>query len=367
MAVSVKGKKPTPKAPKSNNFFDISGATTDSKPKAGNNGSPFDPGTGANPGTDPDKFNFWLPQTAPRAKSGPVPKGPSTADLAAQQQQGMSFADYLAEANALGLGGSGTDYTALKAQLQKNASEGDARIAAMYKAFGDSVAGDAAGIGGNYDNAGSAITKSAADAKASVNSGYDAARAAQTQQFATLGIPEAAAVLASQGGAAASDQAHANANIAQNNVASANQNTSHKTNALDYNTNIGNASTLASATDRAALQQALASKLAELEGAESQDAGNGAKSAFSAALQLKSMDDSAGSAQGKAQQQDFENQLAAAKLKLQQTKAQGSSKTLADALAQYNQLAGVAQQGGVGTDAASFKDFLTNLQLAGKI
>jgi hypothetical protein len=275
----------------------------------------------------------------------------------------MSFADYLRMAQQI-VGGGGTDYDALASQLKQNASDGDARLAAMYKAYGDSIAADAPSIQQNYDQGATAINSDAQQAQAQTQAAYQAARDSQTAQFAQLGIPEAAANLAAQGGAAASDQAHAVSNIAQNQQASSDQNAKYKTAAVNYNTGIQNASQLDAATQRAALQQQLASKLAEIESQRASDASSNGQQTFSDALQLMGVDNDSAKAQATAQQQDFENQIAAQKLALQQ---QGSGKTLNDALSQYNQLTKLASKAGIGNDPASFAAFLKNLQLAGKI
>jgi hypothetical protein len=225
------------------------------------------------------------------------------------QQRQLTFADYLAMANQMGLGGDGTDYSALERQLRANASEGDAKLKAMYGQLRSSIDADEAGIAQNYDRGRSGIEGAARQAAAETNSGYDAARAAQTQQMKALGIEQAAAVLAGQGGAAASDQAAANANIAQNKQAGVTQNRANRSAAVNYNTGIGNAAGLEGQVQRAALQQQLANKLAELQTAQSESQAGGQKDVFSAALQLYGMDQEAAGGAAAAQQQDFENQL----------------------------------------------------------
>lgn len=320
-------------------------------------------------------FGLWgaadsaPPTGKPSALSKLAGKGQKVSgkSSAAPAQAGLTFADYLRMANEMGLGGDGTDYSALIAQLKANASEGDARLNAMYNQLRGSIEGDAPVISQNYDSAGGAIASNGAQAAAQTAQGYQQARDAQSQQLAALGIQDAAGVLASAGNLAGGDAAHANANIAQNQEANANQNVQHKASALDYNVNIGNAAGLDGATQRAKLQQDLANKLAELQSAQAQGASQGKKDSFSAALQLMGIDNNASAASGKAAQQDFENQLAAAKLQLEQAKAQGSSRTLSEALDQYNQIAQIASQAGIGNDPASFSAFLQNLKAAGSL
>jgi len=277
----------------------------------------------------------------------------------------MTFADYLAMANELGLGGT-PDYSAMRQQLHSNASSADSRLDAMYRQLRGSIDADATGIGQSYDAAVAGQNQNAQQAQAVTNQGYDAARAAQTKQLEALGIGEAAGTLAANGGFAAGDQGAANANIEQNRLAATQQGTANKASALNYNTGIGNAAGLEGNVQRALVQQRLAESLAKIGMQEQQDAVSGNQSRFQTALQLKSMDDSAGSGQARAAQQDFENQLAVAKLKLDEAKANGSQKTLADALTNYAQLQQIAQQAGVGDDADSYKAFLENLGLASK-
>lgn len=314
-----------------------------------------------------------------QAPPPPIP-GPEQIDRSnIQKPETISdiLARYMAMANGLGLGGngSGTDYSALTNQLRSNAAQGDARLAAMYNQLQNSFKADAPGIAQNFDSAGNAIGQNAAAATAGVNSAYQAARDAQTKQLAALGIGDAAAVLASNGGLAARDQAAAASNIQQNQAANANQNTQQKTSALNYNTGIANAAQLEGATQRATLQQQLANKLAELQTQQGADRAAGKTSVFNAALQLMQMDPNnpsniaAGqSAQAKT---DLQNQMLAAQLLGQQLKNQNFQATTGqspDAGANFQQLQKMfVAAGGDPADQDTFGKFVQQMVNAGKV
>ena len=200
---------------------------------------------------------------------------------------GLTFADYLAMANAMGLGGGdGTNYGALMDQLRTNAGSADTKLEAMYRQLRGSIDADAAPIKQSYDQAGRQIQQSGDEARQQTNAGFDRARETQAQQFRTLGIEDAAGVLAANGGAAGNDQAVANANILQDQQAGKTQNTQNGASALDYNTNIGNAAGLEGNVQRAAIQQQLADKLAELQVAQGESQRSGQSNAFNAAFQM---------------------------------------------------------------------------------
>lgn len=173
-----------------------------------------------------------------------------------------SLIDFLQK--AMGLIPSGPDYGAVRSRLNSKADAGKAAIAAMYEALQGSFKADAGQIAQNYDETGEAITEASGNATDMVNEGYNASRERQSDQLQDLGIEEAAAVLAAQGGNAANDQAVATANIAQNQAANENANTQFKQSALNYNTGLGNAAQLEGKLQQAAIQEALADKLAEI-------------------------------------------------------------------------------------------------------
>jgi hypothetical protein len=211
-----------------------------------------------------------------RQNSQPAAQRPDTSPL--------TFADYLRMANEMGLGGGGTDFGALEAQLRQNAANADAKLTAMYNQLRGSIDADASTIGQTYDTGAQGLQQSAEQAQATINNAYQAARDAQTQQFQQLGIGDAAGVLAAQGGNAAADQANAIGNIAQNSGANQQQLDQNRTSALTYNTNIGNAAGLEGAIQRAAVQQELANRLAELQTQQSQEGSQRQQSLFQAAL-----------------------------------------------------------------------------------
>lgn len=187
-----------------------------------------------------------------------------------------------------GLAGGGTDYGALKSQLQGQYNENDARLAAMYGQLQKSYAADAPAIAQGYDQAVNSVGQNAQAAAQTTNDAYQAARDAQTQQLQALGIQDAAGVLAAQGGRAAADQAQANANIQQDANAVQNQLTTNKAAAGNYNTNIGHAAGLEGAMQRATLQQQLAQALAKLDVQQSSEASQAGQTNFNNALSLAS-------------------------------------------------------------------------------
>lgn len=247
------------------------------------------------------------------------------------EEQQMSFADYLAMANEMGMGGT-PDYSGMKQQLRDNAVSGDARLNAMYAKLTGDIAADATGIAQNYDNAGTAIAASADQAQATTNQGYDSARAAQTAQLSALGIGEAAGTLAANGGFAAGDQGAANANIEQAQLAGTQQATANKASALNYNTGVKNASALEGNVQRALVQQRLAEQLAEIGMQEQKDSVSSRQSNFSAAASMMENANSGRANQLETEkadrQQDIDNQFKAEYLKLDQAKAGGSKQTL---------------------------------------
>lgn len=302
---------------------------------------------------------------------------PAAEDPNAPVTAAKTLADYLAQARAMGLGGdSGANYDPLIAQLKTNANQGDAKLAAMYSQLQGNVAAQAPGIQKNFDTAGSKIAGNADQASADTAQAYNQTRQAQTAQLSALGIGDTAGVLAANGGQAARDQNIALGNIQQGKAADVNQNTAHGASAIQYNTGVGSAAQLAGGEARSALQQQLASKLAELESAKQSASTNGAQTAFNAALQLKSLDDSDSSNAYKASQQvqsdTLSNQYKAGQIALQQLKLSGgSSKTLSDALggsvSSMNALQKIAAKAGVANDAKSFNQWLANLKLASQI
>lgn len=201
----------------------------------------------------------------------------------------MTFADYLSMAQEMmqESGAGGPDYSAVEEALRRNALESDAKLEAMYRQLHGSIDADAPTIAGAYNQATGDIGRNADQASAGVSAGYQAARDAQTAQLDALGIQDAASVLASQGGNAAADQAHAVGNIEQNRQTGQQQSTLNKASALDYNTNIGNAAILGGTEARGAIQSQLMDALAELAMRKSQTQSESGSSALDLALQLQ--------------------------------------------------------------------------------
>lgn len=230
-----------------------------------------------------------LPQPLPSANPipDPTPNGgaQSIGDLTSFLAKAMGIMNQY--------GGStipqGPDYGAMRQQLQNQAGQNDARLAAMYKQLQGSYANDAPGIAANYDTAIASSGKTADQAAALANSGYDAARNSQTQQFQQLGIGDAAKVLAANGSQATADQGRAVSNIAQNKAAVQQQLGTEKANAGNYNTSIEHAAGLEGNLQRAVLQNQLAQKLAELstqQSASNAQAAQAKQANFAQALQL---------------------------------------------------------------------------------
>ncbi len=192
---------------------------------------------------------------------------------APEEEAEMSFADYLKIARGMmdESSGSGTDYGALEGQLRNNASQGDAKLEAMFRQLGAAVAADAPVIQRGYTDAGATMQKSAEAAQASSNAGYDSARAGQSEQLKALGIEQAAGTIASKGTGAAQEQGRTNENIQEGLASGQALNTQKMTSSLDFNRGVGNAAQLEGATQRATLQQQLAQKLAELRVAQSEE------------------------------------------------------------------------------------------------
>jgi hypothetical protein len=276
---------------------------------------------GASNGTD--SIVKWLlskPQSAPGAgygemvvggqlpKKGSLPTGhnytPTSTPAREDEKHRKTFAEYLAEANAM-YGGVGTDWEALKNGVRSEGALGDARLQAMYTQLRNSIDADEGGIRQNYDKGTAEVGAHAGEAAANVTEAYQAARDAQTQQLSALGIGDAAAVLAGQGGAAAADQAHAVGNIAQNQTTNQNQLAQHKTSAVDYNTNIGNAAGLAGDSRRAALQGNIQKQIAQLILAQGQEKSQQMGGKIDLAKTLYSMDPDNAAGMSAADQQNL--------------------------------------------------------------
>jgi len=309
-------------------------------------------------------------------------RGQAARDLAQQlvgqlpETPAKSLADYMAQARAMGLGGGdGTNYDALINQIKANGQSGDAKLAAMYQQLADKNASDSSVIKANFDTSGSSITAASDAASKDTAQAYNQTRQAQTQQLNDLGIGDAAAVLAANGGQAARDQNVALSNIATNKAADVNQNTAHAANAQQYNTGVVESNRSQGVEARSGLQQQLAAKLAELESAKASASSGSQDAVFNAALKLQGMDPDNPSNIAAAQQdsvaKDLANQYKASQIALNQAKASGSAQTVQDALASsvsaQNKLHKVFLQSGGNDNVADFTAWLKAVQLSGSI
>lgn len=215
------------------------------------------------------------------------------ADPVQELMRRMSFEDALRQAEGLiGGGGGGTDYSAIENTLRKNTGEADSRLEAMYRQLRGSIDQDAPQIAATHDQAISGVNAATDAGVSNINNAYNSTREEQTRQLAALGIGDAAAVLAQNGNAAA-DQAGAVTGLETNRGANVNQLQSNKAAAQTYNTNIGNAAGLEGNLQRAALQQGLADKLAEISTAKSAERDNSRQDQISLAMQLMDRNNSA--------------------------------------------------------------------------
>jgi hypothetical protein len=226
-----------------------------------------------------------------RVRDMPGPNSPRRpyANLASDPQEltpeeAKTFADYLAQAEALL--STGPDFDIIRNRYRQSAQEGDARLQAMFNQLNSAYAGNAAPIAASYDSAGAAIDESGTRGVANVNAGYDAARNAQSQQLAALGIQDAAAVLA-QDGEMAADQGMSAGSISRDAANYAGLNDVNAQSAQQFNTGMQSAAALGGAESRGQLQRSLLDNLAGLAFKESEyaDARNLLKSSTAQQLQ----------------------------------------------------------------------------------
>ena len=247
--------------------------------------------------------------------------------------QQMTFSDfialakqYLSETGA----GAGPDYSAVAESLRQQALQNDAKLQAMYSQLRGSIQADAPTIQGQFDQGIQGVNQNADQASGNINAAYQEARDAQSRQLAALGIQDAAGVLASQGGNAAADQAHAVGNVEQGRATGTNQLTQGRAGALNYNTNIGNAASLAGAESRSGLATQLQRALADLAVKQSESGAQNNRSVLELATQLQGQQASNGQALAEflyGQQQDQSSAALAAQ--------EASRKTFMNLLDQY--------------------------------
>jgi hypothetical protein len=205
---------------------------------------------------------------AAKKKKTTAPKTTDTLAPAPVDEPAPTLADFLRQASSYNTN-TGPDFTALQNQLRGQASDSDARIAAMYNQLRGSIDADAPGIQQNYQGAVNAIGQQSNQASDSINAAYQAARNNRMAELQALGIQDAAARPDLSG----QDQARAVSNIAQNQAINQNQLSQNEASALTHNTNIGNAAGLEGNLQRANIQRQLTSRLADLQAQQSQQAG----------------------------------------------------------------------------------------------
>lgn len=214
---------------------------------------------------DPQRTDQYVNEGRMRADS------PLNAQKRAQQEltaeEAKTLKDYLLEAE--GMMGNGPDFEAIRRRYLENTQQSDAKLQAMFNQLNGSYAANAAPIQASYDTAGAAINQAGAQGVANVNAGYDASRAAQTEQLAALGIQDAAAVLA-QDGEMAADQGMSAGGISRDAANYAGLNATNAQSAQQFNTGLQGAAALGGAESRALLQRSLADNLAGLAFKESE-------------------------------------------------------------------------------------------------
>lgn len=216
-----------------------------------------------------------VPYRSDPSRTGPDSRGrmasPRNAEKRAQQEltdeEAKTLKDYLLEAE--GMMGNGPDFEAIRRRYLENTQQSDAKLQAMFNQLNGSYAANAAPIQASYDTAGAAINQAGAQGVANVNAGYDASRAAQTEQLAALDIQDAAAVLA-QDGEMAADQGMSAGGISRDAANYAGLNATNAQSAQQFNTGLQGAAALGGAESRALLQRSLADNLAGLAFKESE-------------------------------------------------------------------------------------------------
>lgn len=318
------------------------------------------------PATTKGGSQIFGPDKAPskgRRGSGGTFGAPTPQERLQQQEQGaaqqLGLLDFLQQALDLGAGGAGggggVDYNPLREAARGRYSQGNARLEAMYRQLADSIAGQAGTIGSNYDSAGQGYNQNAQQAQSTINDAYQASRDAQSRQFQQLGIQDAAAVLAAQGGNAAADQANAVSGIEQNRAAVTNQNEAAKQAALAQNASHVSAAGLAGAEQRGRLQAELNQLLGEYDVAEqtqnAQLAARGGRDIGNALQVAQMLQEDYNSRLPQAP--TFDQQLDLEKLAIERLKAMGSGRTLQDALNDVMQLQQYATSNNIPEDRFS--------------
>lgn len=192
-----------------------------------------------------------------------------------QAQQEQTLADYLRQAMELiGSGGGGdipsVNYDPQRNELNRRASENDARLEAMYRQLRDSIDADAPVLQQGYQQAIDATRQNATDAQAQTQAATDAANARNNEVLANLGIQQAQGNIIQQGNDLNTQTAQRIADQAVKGQAANDRLVSNQATALQHNTNIGNAAGLEGNLQRAANNARLQALLAEI-GMQEQD------------------------------------------------------------------------------------------------
>lgn len=256
----------------------------------------------------------------PAMSGAPVAKQPSLLDFLSQAG---GIVDQLGiGGGGVGGGGGGIDYSGAIANANETAVRNRGHISGIYNQLRQGLEQDRSGISSNYGGAIDRSQQIAQEAQDSTRAAYDAAQARQDQAAQALGMQAAAAsqqldrpTTQQQAADAISDSA-ARAQNAQT------QYNSQQANALTHNTNVQGASRFGEARAQADLDASLSDRLAELtqlqaeanaQAAASYGGGGGERGSAILSLAQSLYGDSL--SQG---QQDFENELALAKVVGQQ-------------------------------------------------
>lgn len=179
---------------------------------------------------------------------------------------------------------SGVNYGALRSDLSNRASEGDSKIAEMYRQLQAAYQAEGPGIQKTFADSGQKMSESVDEGISNTTSGFEAARDAQSQQLAGLGIEEAA----TSGGMdeAAREQALAKSRLEELRAINAGQNQTNAQTAGTFNTELGQAAGLGSSFRRGQLASQLQQKLAELSVQEQRDKADLSQNALAMAMGL---------------------------------------------------------------------------------
>lgn len=150
------------------------------------------------------------------AKKGRSSFGKSSTAAGAETSAEKTMADLLAE--MFGMGGSGGGGGSARAYSDEQVAATQAKLQAIYNRHAQDIAAREADIAANYAKTGESLGSIYDAAVGNVNSAYDAARAAQTQQLLNLGMTEQTPVqsFGNQTGATTSLQNLRAAVLAQN-------------------------------------------------------------------------------------------------------------------------------------------------------